>query len=616
VLPDAPVPKKTVVPEGWSLSQSGIARVKTDANDEAVTERVNHGPILITGSFEDIATGKRHLTVAWQRGDHWNERVVGRHEISTPSGITQLAAYGAPANSLNAPTIVNFLHDFEAANIDHLPASRVSSRLGWQGDDGKLGFLCGEQFLSPLTTKKARQSVIRYQAPDDGDQQCARAFHGKGTVDGWREAVASLDSHPRVCAAIYGSLAAPMLTVLDTDNFIIEWAGRSSIGKTTALRVAASCWGNPNEKAPEPIIHNWNATATGLERLCANGLPFLVNETKLARQPKQIAAILYQLAEGHGRTRGTGRGLQNTNTFRTVSLITGEFQAIHTSQDGGTRARVISLRGFPFGEATDKTAALVEELNVGLREHYGHIGQLFVRHLLENRHLWPEWRAQFHDLHGYYMQTYGAGNATTKGVLDRLAKYLAVLQLTGVIANNALGVPFVKLDECLWSTIEESAEDSDEALRALRYLRSRAYENQHRFYKRHRVIRNHLGRRIAEVPPSRWLGVWPKESTWEWIGFLPGALRDLLRTGGFQPEAVIQSFYERGWLASNPGRGVQRRQRIPAEIKRQGYQREFWDLVAITRGVFENEETPESSDEVADDDWSLSFNDELTDDDE
>jgi len=65
---------------------------------------------------------------------------------------------------------------------------------------------------------------------------------------------------------------------------------------------------------------------------------------------------------------------------------------------------------------------------------------------------------------------------------------------------------------------------------------------------------------------------------WEYLGFLPHRLKSLLEEGGFEPEPILRTWKERGWLLLDAEGKPRHRARIECENP--------W-LIAITRGGIE-----------------------------
>src|SRR4051794_18740252 len=180
---------------------------------------------------------------------------------------------------------------------------------------------------------------IAFRGLAAGDEQIADAYHAAGSLQGWLRAVQAVAGYPLALLALYAAFVPPLLEILGAPNFIVDWANRTTTGKTTALRVAASVWGKPDERAVDGALGTWDATTVWIERASAvlHGLPLILDDTKRAKNPKVIAEALYSVASGRGRGRGNPRSLAQTRTWRTVLLSTGESPATSFTQDGGTR---------------------------------------------------------------------------------------------------------------------------------------------------------------------------------------------------------------------------------------------------------------------------------------
>jgi len=130
------------------------------------------------------------------------------------------------------------------------------------------------------------------------------------------------------------------------------------------------------------------------------GLPLYLDDTKLLtalgsqdEASRLVTAVIYAIANGQGRGRGTPTGFQPTSVFRSVLLSTGEQPCNDfSSGHGGAQARVIPLFEDPFqGENID----LVTEIRNTVSANYGHLGVLLVQYILKNRDIWDDWKARY-----------------------------------------------------------------------------------------------------------------------------------------------------------------------------------------------------------------------------
>jgi len=203
--------------------------------------------------------------------------------------------------------------------------------------------------------------------------------------------------------------------------------------------VAASVWGCPDEVQPNAAIHTWDVTQVWAERAAAvsSGLPLVLDETKRARHPQVIPSMIYMVVSGQGRGRGSVESLARTRAWNTVLLSSGEAPATSHSEAGGTRTRCLELRGLPFGAQDDATGILTRELNAVVRDHYGHAGPMFVRHLLKLRPKWDDLRQRYNaEIKRYRDSAPGSPEA------DRLAQSFAVIAVAVPLVHDALKLPW------------------------------------------------------------------------------------------------------------------------------------------------------------------------------
>jgi len=550
MLSDAPLPE-LLIPEPYVLRPTGTIQT-IRANSEVSEREIAFAPVLITGRLRDEEEDAESLRLAYQRpGNGWRQLTVDRGIALDGRKLVDLASAGFPVAGDNAKALAQYLHVLEAINHDRLPCQRVSSHLGWQGDGGEAGFLWGREHLAP---DGWNEGPISFHGLDAGDEQIAAAYHAEGTLEAWLDAIKPLARYPRVLLALYVAFVPPLLPILQAPNFIVDWANRTSTGKTTAVRVAASVWGNPDERSAESALGTWDATRVWVERASAvlSGMPLLLDDTSRAKYSKIVADLLYTVASGHGRGRGNKTSLATTRTWRTVMLSTGEAPATSFTQDGGTRMRCLEVRGVPFGKEDAETRQFVDHLNLQILSNYGHAGPAFVRHLLKDRDRWSELQAR-----------YRAGVEYYAGKNGRLAQYMAAIHVAADLFHQVFDLPRCDGERChgdrlmgLWTAIAGETEDAAPEIRALRDMVSWANAHLETFYGRHQVV-HFSGEDQPDqprVPNGGWSGKWDPEDTWEYIGFYPTVLDRTLREMKYEPEAIRAAWKERGWLDTDSDR--------------------------------------------------------------
>jgi putative DNA primase/helicase len=559
LLPDAPI-THLVLPINYNLSDEATYKVTIKANNSNIVE-IAFAPVLVTGIMKDIQTNLEMVRLAWKRGGRWYHKIVNRELMANARKIIELSSEGFPVTSNNANEIVKYLEVTEATNYGLLPKQYVSSQLGWQGSELEKGFLWGE--FSVLEDKVIKQTafngnntseeVVIFRGMDIGDEQIAKGFHMNGSIEKWIKAVQLASEYPKVLLGLYSAFVPPLLEILNCSNFIIDFANRTSTGKTTIQRIAASVVGNPDEKCSNSVLGTWDTTIVWLERASSiiTCLPMLLDDTKRAKKPKDVADILYTVANGRGRGRGNLKGISQIKTWFTVLISSGEIPATSFTNDGGTRARVLEIRGLPFGSDDKDTQKLVQTINREVCQNYGHAFPLFVQWIQRKRNEWEIWNDEYQQKVNYF------SSLARDNVSGRLAAYAAIIEFTAQLVHRAFKemgyeLPW-KYEGCMmleWPNIAREAEDPTGEENALREIVSWAYSREKHFYGRHETDNN--GK--LKLPSGGWLGRWDNLNHWKYIAFYPSALKAELERNGYNPKEILNLWNEKNWLDTQTGR--------------------------------------------------------------
>ena len=79
--------------------------------------------------------------------------------------------------SSNCGLLCEYLSDFEAANRGTLPVVQISAQIGWQGKNGREGFLLGRRLILPT-------GEIVETGADDTDQPAFEKMLASFTPEG------------------------------------------------------------------------------------------------------------------------------------------------------------------------------------------------------------------------------------------------------------------------------------------------------------------------------------------------------------------------------------------------------------------------------------------------
>ncbi len=527
------------VPRGYTVDPTGVFKLSVLADGTSNATRVATAPIFIVGRTHDVLLGTAKRILMWRTPAGWTMRAVDRGVCMNSQKLITLADLEVPVTSNTAGALVEWLAEFESENMHRLTASQAASRMGWINQGIVRGFLLPEVFY---TMSSGLEDVGVELTPPLGMESVLEGWRPAGTWEEWLHAMEVMKPFTPMWLALYASAAAPFLEIFGAPSFIVDFNGETSSGKTTALRVAASVWGRPSDNAPT-AMYSWDSTKVFIERLCGflNNLPVILDETKRAKDQRTVRDVIYDFANGQGRGRGAPDGTRQTASWRSIMLTSGEAAAISFSQDGGTRARVLSLMGKPMGTDMTAGAPAAELLTSTLAQNYGHLGRQLVSYLIsiadqheDLRRVWKETKEQYAEFAKTPVSRRHSGN-------------LATLHVVSTIIHH-LGVPMPDEDPMAFAieALHRLEVDRDRPHAAFIETVSWCSANQSRFWGRHES--QHSGAPL--VPARGWAGAWDNVDDWRYISILPATLKEVVEAQGFQIDEIVDRWIERGWIVA------------------------------------------------------------------
>jgi hypothetical protein len=401
---------------------------------------------------------------------------------------------------------------------------KVALRLGWYGKDEGEGFAAGP----------GRPFQVRDTANLGGWLQ---GHSARGSLEVWTESMSRMP--PKVVMLTAAALSAPLLQLLEVPGFVVDNSGGTTKGKTRAARVAASAWGDPDR-----LLLSWSATRAALELYAtkANGMPLLIDDSKLARDSEQISGIIYQVTSGMttDRMERSADRLRGGSELRTTLITNGESPLLTAGKgvrrDAGAVARCLELWGAPFASAEE-----ADSVNLSIRSNYGLAGQMFVKWALGVG--LPELRSRYQELRNRVR------TMTHTDVARRRADAGAVVMLAAELAFNAKLLPAIPDSE--WESLLEdgAAEEGsdDQALSALESLWREVALNRDLFWQGEASINGIALPMDRRVPFGGWAGRLDAKAGW--CAISPDWLRKFLADKGIDSEGVLRQWSDRKWIA-------------------------------------------------------------------
>lgn len=346
----------------WHCDSTGVSKVTREREEYACLH-----PIMPVERLVNIDTNEEKLRIAFYKGRYWKDFIASKRELFDASKIIQYSALGVSVTSKSAKLLSEYLCDIETLNPDIIPEIESVGRLGYIGD--------GTQF-SPYVDDLIFDGDANYRniysaISENGD-------YGKWLAEAQKCRQESLTAQIMLAAAF----ASPLLNKIGCLPFFVHlWGVESGTGKTVALMLAASVWGNPDIGQ---YIQTFNSTQVSCERTAAflNNIPLCLDELQLSKDSHGHSKFdVYQLAQGVGRGRGNrSGGIDTVPTWSLCILTTGESPIVQASAGAGAVNRVIDIE-CRASESVIKDGFATSAI---VKQNYGFAGRKFIEALTDD----------------------------------------------------------------------------------------------------------------------------------------------------------------------------------------------------------------------------------------
>ncbi|MDE5600280.1 MAG: DUF927 domain-containing protein, partial [Oscillospiraceae bacterium] len=381
---------EAVIPQCWDVSMNhGVQKIlRNNTSNEFVV--VCSCPLIISRRFENIDDGTQKVEVKFLNHNHWKTVIAPRSHIFNRTSIIKYADSGLPVSSGNASDIVKYLSDYESTNDKCIPFVKSISRIGWvRVSTGQVAHEPHRRKTDNLHASENSESRFEFfpykihdeiifeteykEASNLIDNTCEH-----GSFDVWKQNAQILRNNQFGRFLLAASFASPLLEILNHRVFFVHIWHDSKSGKTAAIKMAISVWGNPIK-----LMGSFNATSVGLERMAGilKHLPFAIDELQVLNNKRlSVENIIYSLGNGFGRIRGAKEGgIQETASWRNNIITSGEQPMSKESSNDGVLTRVLELYGKPVDDVN-----VAHTLHLVSENHYGFAGKIFIQYLIND----------------------------------------------------------------------------------------------------------------------------------------------------------------------------------------------------------------------------------------
>jgi putative DNA primase/helicase len=380
---DGEMETEKYVPFPYFLNSRGIGLQKSDNQTDEIA-----GPLIVTCLTRGTTGRDYGLQIA-------AEALDGR---PLTMNIPAPQIHGDPADLARvlAEVGVRVVPKQEKSLMAYLDAARINAaKRRWVTSQPRLGWADGNAmaYVFPEVVLGAGDGVFQPERANRMADCCVV----KGTLVDWQRHVADLVYESDLALFVLcSSFAGAILRPAGTDSFGLNLAGITSRGKTTALQIAASVWGNGSDPGTDSRAYcrRWTATANALEAIAEehSDMALCLDEIGSFRNADELGRAVYNLAGGRGAERLNSSGQRRTvREWRTIILSSGEIAIRELMrqrgqhQRGGQALRVLDIP-FPqdglFPGRLD-AAAIVRKLKQAASDYCGIAGREFVRSCID-----------------------------------------------------------------------------------------------------------------------------------------------------------------------------------------------------------------------------------------
>ncbi|WP_169308884.1 DUF927 domain-containing protein [Paracoccus gahaiensis] len=271
----------------------------------------------------------------------------------------------------------------------------------------------------------------------------SRGYGSAGILADWQASIAGPSKDNKLLIFVLSAaLASVLLWPAHMDGGGFNLKGRTTAGKTTALRTAMSIW------ASHLAIETWRATDNGLEGIAAlgNHVALIVDELGKA-DPRVVAQAVYMLANGEGKRRADVEGVATAaRRWQVLFISSGELglrEMLASDTRKAQAGQFVRLVDVPvdgdthgvFSNVPDgmKPSRFAKSLRRGAAASYGTAGPAFVAELIRSGRL-AEFDDEFERHKEQLMRKLNGHPLTPQQ--ERVFERFALISLAGSLATE------------------------------------------------------------------------------------------------------------------------------------------------------------------------------------
>lgn len=369
------------IPDGKTLrgfrnSNNGLERYDRDTSD---FELVYHHPIHVKRYYTTPDPTDTKSTIAML-----SVRIASETFAVSSTALTDTKAFkktisnkGLSITSYSAEGVSNYMSSFMELLRERPVAHKAISQYGWVEDEfqynGQL-YGIGAPQNRHIDIKGGLETIYTPKGNLSTWTDCANYILGQDRPASW--------------LTIATAFAAPIIKFTGIEASVVSIVSEGSgTGKSTAMKVAQSVWGNPKTGLFHMNDTN-NAVTGGIETI--NNLPVYWDEVRGGEAIKSlIEEVVFRVAEGNGKKRmNSNAELKESGTWSTVVTLASNESILehisyhHKGSDAGL-ARVFEVIAAPITD-TNMSNADARVFYSRVSDNFGKAGVKYAEYLGAN----------------------------------------------------------------------------------------------------------------------------------------------------------------------------------------------------------------------------------------
>jgi len=362
----------------YEHAQNGIFCLKkVGKNMTEIVEQISNVPIRIVARLRDIDQNGYGILFEWSDSDSQlrNYACWLNEAWHSRGGVYEELVREIGGGFFSASEFIKFVQHYNSlALAGEIPTINSSNKSGW-GPGYQYFVANGFKFGEKCPVYMSKRGIRWDRSGDE------KAF--------FKQYAKVLNENPAI-AFISGFFAAGSLVKLvKAENFMLSIVGRTSTGKTLAIKTALAMRGNPQDFA------TFDSTSGALKSLLKQAGDSCLTIDEIGQSglnSEQKQKILYDFSQGKERGRlskvGQDFGARDPDRIFYTSIFTGEESINSNSHAGGAQVRVTELIFDDNNKLWNSidSAAKAEEWERFISENYGHLMPKLIEYIANNSH--------------------------------------------------------------------------------------------------------------------------------------------------------------------------------------------------------------------------------------